>query len=74
MTVKELIETLKSYPAEALVLTEEYEDGYEPIKKIQEIEVEENPNKNWWDGKYIESKNANAMKVVFLNAETKKGA
>jgi hypothetical protein len=74
MTVKELIEKLKSFPDDALVLTEGYEDGYEPIKKIQLIKVEENLNKNWWDGKYLESKKQNAMEVVFLNAETKKDA
>jgi hypothetical protein len=74
MNVKELIEALKSFPQDALVVTEGYEDGYEPIKKVQLMKVEEKPNKAWWDGKYLESEDPDAMEVVFLNAETKKGA
>ena len=37
MTVQQLIEILKTYPADALVVTEGYEDGYEPIKKVEFI-------------------------------------
>jgi len=72
MTVQQLIETLKGYPADALVVTEGYEDGYEPIKKAELIKVEENKNKEWWDCRY--NKVEKGLAVVFLDAETKKNS
>ena len=75
MDVLELIEILKTYPPKTLVVGEGYENGYSPIKKVQLISVEENKNKEWWDGKYLESENNNtATQVVFLDAETKAGS
>lgn len=71
MTVAELIEKLNQMPSDALVVAEGYEDGYDTIKRVSLIAVEENPNQEWYVGKYIASKNENAQQVVFLNAETK---
>lgn len=71
MTVAELIEKLKQMPQKALVITEGYEDGYDTIKKVSKISVEENPKKEWYLGKYIDSKKPDAQICVFLNAETK---
>lgn len=71
MTVAELIEKLKQMPQEALVITKGYEDGYDTIKKVSIISVEENPKKEWYLGKYIDSTKYDAQKCVFLNAETK---
>jgi len=71
MTVKELINTLTSMPQDALAVTEGYENGFDTVKKVSVISVEENPQKDWWDGKYIESKNDEAMNVVLLYAATK---
>ncbi|MGB3949255.1 MAG: hypothetical protein WBM13_14805 [Bacteroidia bacterium] len=70
MTVQELIELLKRFPQDALVVTEGYETGCEPIKKVELITVEENKNREWWDGKY--DKSENGLDVVFLDAESKK--
>jgi hypothetical protein len=70
MTVQQLIEILKIYPADSLVVTEGYENGYETIKKVKLIKVEENKNKEWWDGRY--NKVEKGPEVVFLDAETKK--
>jgi len=42
MTVSELIQQLQTLPPNALVVTEGYETGYEPIKKVQVLPVEEN--------------------------------
>lgn len=71
MTVSELITQLHTLPPDALVVAEGYEEGYDTIKRISMIAVEENPNQEWYVGKYIASKNENAQQVVFLNAETK---
>jgi hypothetical protein len=71
MTVKELTNLLATMPQDALVVTEGYENGYDTVKKISVIGVEENSQKDWWDGKYIESKNQEAMSVVLLYSATK---
>jgi len=71
MTVNELIKILTTMPQDALVVTEGYEDGYDTIKKISVIDVEENPEKDWWVGKYTDATSDIATKAVFLNAETK---
>ena len=71
MTVSELIKALQKVPSDAIVVTEDYETGYEPIKKVEVINVADNQSTEWWDGKFEKSDNINAIKVVFLNAETK---
>ncbi|HBX50355.1 MAG: hypothetical protein A2275_12420 [Bacteroidetes bacterium RIFOXYA12_FULL_35_11] len=71
MTVSELIQKLQTMPPHALVVSEGYEDGYDAVKKVSLISVAENPKKEWYVGKYIDSKKADALEVVFLNAENK---
>ena len=71
MNVKELINILATMPQEALIVTEGYEDGYDTIKKVSIINVEENPLKEWYVGKYVDTTSDNSMNVVFLNSETK---
>ncbi|MFZ5430338.1 MAG: hypothetical protein ACOZDD_08905 [Bacteroidota bacterium] len=71
MKVAELIEKLKLMPIDALVVTEGYEDGFDNIKRVSVITVEDNPNKAWYVGQYIDSKKTDAQKCVFLNTETK---
>ncbi len=71
MTVAELIVELKQMPQDTLVITEGYEDGYDTIKKVSLIAVEENPERKWYLGKYIDSEKPEAQMAVFLNAETK---
>jgi len=71
MTVKELINQLATMPQDALVVTEGYEDGYDTVKKVSVIGVEENPLKEWWVGKYINSTGSQSMDVVLLYSGTK---
>ncbi len=70
MTVKQLIETLQEYPSDLLVVTEGYENGYNPIKRISKISVTETKNKKWWDGKYDQIENG--IEVIFLDPESRK--
>lgn len=73
MTVAELIEKLKKFPPDLLVVTDGYEEGYDSIKSVSEINLIEAEKKEWYLGKYeipvpeIE----NGIKAVFLYAETK---
>ena len=71
MTVTELIHQLQKMPQDALVVTEGYETGFEPIKKVELLKVEDNISRQWWDGKYEKSDKPDALQVVFLNAGTK---
>ena len=71
MIVKELINLLTTMPQDALVVTEGYEDGYDTVKKVSVISVEENPLKDWWVGKYINSTGRQSKNVVLLYAGTK---
>jgi hypothetical protein len=71
MTVSELIHHLQTMPPDALVVFEGYEDGYDSVKQVTVIAVEENPQKKWYLGKYIDSRKPGGLQVVFLNAESK---
>ena len=71
MTVKELINILATMPQDALVVTEGYEDGYDAVKNVLVINVEENPIKEWYVGKYIDSTNSESESVVLLYSGTK---
>lgn len=71
MKVKELLRQLQTFPQDALVVTEGYEEGFDAVKKVSMIRVEENTTKEWYIGKYIDSEKADAVQAVFLNAETK---
>ena len=71
MTVLELIHQLQTMPPDTLVVSEGYEDGYDSIKEVSVIEVEENPDKKWYLGKYIDSRKPGGLQVVFLNAQSK---
>jgi hypothetical protein len=71
MTVQELIQQLQNFPQDVLVVTEGYEDGFDTIKKISIIRVEENPKKEWYVGKFIDSESPDAKEAVLLFADTK---
>jgi hypothetical protein len=54
MNIKELIEKLKQFDPETLVVVNGYEEGQDDINNIEEITIALNPNKqsNWYEGKY----------------------
>ena len=58
-------------PQDSIVVTEGYEDGYDAVKNVSVIKVEENPQKDWYVGKYIASTNSEAEHVVLLYSGTK---
>jgi len=71
MTVKELINILKTMPQDALVVTEGYEDGFDVVKDVSVICVSENPQKDWWNGKYVEIEKEEFMRAVLLYSGSK---
>jgi hypothetical protein len=71
MTVNDLIKVLQTLPPDLTVVNEGYETGFEPIKSVTIIEVDENKSHEWWDGKFEKSNKTGKMQVVFLNADTR---
>jgi hypothetical protein len=73
MTVAELIEQLKQYPSDMLVVTEGYEERFDSIKSVQEINIKEADKKEWYLGKYDTPWNSTegCFKAVFLYAGNK---
>lgn len=51
MTVAELIEILKDFPAEFEVVVEGYETGFDPIHLVKQAHITSNPGLSGWDGK-----------------------
>lgn len=74
MIVSQLIQQLQTLPQDALVVTESYEDGYDTIKKVSVKTVVENPQQEWYLGKYVDGEGTDMTTCVFLNAETKADA
>lgn len=67
MKVSELIEALKKFPADMLVLTDGYETGFEEIRFPKIIEVEHKLQKPSYDGEYQDVENSdNSIKAVVI--------
>ena len=54
MKVKDLIVKLKTFSADAQVLVQGYEDGFDSVKIIKEITVAKNPKAAFYNGEYEE--------------------
>ena len=55
MNVKELINELKTLPANAQVMVQGYEDGYDIVKSVRQITVAKNLKAQEWNGEYEEA-------------------
>tara|TARA_R110000823_G_scaffold10240_3_gene35345 strand:+ start:2264 stop:2506 length:243 start_codon:yes stop_codon:yes gene_type:complete len=52
MTVEELIKNLQCLPADTPVLVDGYENGYDEIVEVREMEVFQYTTAQEWDGEY----------------------
>ena len=68
MKVHELMEALKQFPGDMLVLTDGYETGYDEICRPKTLDVVHEPQKPSYDGEYqdTEGKFDNSITVVVL--------
>jgi len=68
MKIQELIEALKEFPGDMLVLTDGYETGFEEIRPPKIIEVKHEPQKPYYDGEYqdTEEKSGASIKAVVI--------
>lgn len=65
MKVIELINILKEYTQELVVITEGYENGFNEIKQVLEILIESHPKKEWWDGEFQKTEK-NGIAAIYL--------
>ena len=65
MTVKELIEKLKEYPQDDLILVQGYEGGFSDIGQIQSTKVDLNYYTEEWNGPHEEN-HGNQTKAVII--------
>lgn len=68
MKVKDLIDKLKALPAEAPVLVQGYEDGFDNIVAVEEIAVAKKPDAADYNGEYEEAaeKDQNVIRVAII--------
>jgi hypothetical protein len=69
MTVKELIEKLKSYPAEVRVLVDGYEGGFSEISAVSKTKVKLNANTESYNGPHEEIEGADTAVVVIRRSQ-----
>lgn len=50
MNVRELIEELKQYDPETMVVINGYEGGYSEVKEMSEVDLMKNINNEWYYG------------------------
>ena len=68
MKVKDLIEKLSTFPANAQVLVKGYEDGFDSIKSVNESAVAKNPDAADFNGEYdnAETGGKDAIRAVVI--------
>lgn len=68
MNVHELIEALKQFPGDMLVLTDGYETGFEEIRPPKIMKVKHEQQKPSYDGEYqdTEEKSGNSIRAVVI--------
>jgi hypothetical protein len=71
MTIRELIERLRTLPENSIVVTEGYEEGFDSVKKVFPVKLTENTTRKWYAGKYVESMDSKGLDAVLLFAHTK---
>ena len=71
MTAQELINHLQNLPPETKVVVRGYEDGYNDIQELRSVRIKPNENSHWYDGKYEDSKDDDAIDAIDLFGENK---
>ena len=67
MKVKDLIVKLKNFSADAQVMVQGYEDGFDSVKTIKPITVVKNPKAAFYNGEYEETEKGTVSVVIIGN-------
>ncbi len=71
MTIQELIDKLKTFPPETLVVVKGYEDGYNDISSFEEVALQLNAHEEWYYGQHDITKDSSAVRAIALLGENK---
>ncbi len=71
MTTTELIEKLKQFPSDTIVVVSGYEDGYNDIYAVKQISLKLNANKEEYCGAHTDYIGEDAIPAIFLWGENK---
>ena len=71
MTAAELIERLKTLPADIKIVIRGYEDGYNDILNLKEVKIKIKADSHWFDGEFEDSNDKDAHDAIDLNGENK---
>ena len=63
MIVKDLVDKLKTLPADANVLVQGYEDGFDDLKSVREIIVKKNQDAHDYNGEYEEATEGDKISI-----------
>lgn len=68
MTVRELIDHLKQFPEDMMVLTSGYESGFEKIRLPEKVKVKHIPGNKYYEGEYqdVEETDTDVIEAVIL--------
>ena len=71
MTTTELIEKLKQFPSDTIVVVSGYEDGYNDIYNVKQISIKLNANKEEYYGAHKAYTGEDAVPAISLLGENK---
>ena len=71
MTVAELLIRLVQAPPDAKVVVRGYENGYNDVLELRTLSVRQNPEANWYDGEYEQSKATDGIEAIEIYGENK---
>ena len=66
MTAQELIQLLQALPPHTKIVVRGYEDGYNDILRLNEVEIKPKADAEWYDGEYIDTNDAEATLAIDL--------
>ena len=66
MTVEELIRKFGEFPADARMVVQGYEDGYDEVSAMKEVRVALNTDSEWYNGSYDDAGNAGGEPAVLI--------
>ena len=69
MTAQQLIQHLQTLPSNTKIVVRGYEDGYNDILQLKEVNIKLNSNAYTWDGEYENSTVTDARTAINLYGE-----
>lgn len=69
MTAQQLINHLQTLPPDTKIVVRGYEDGYNDILNLKEVNIKPKTDAYWYDGEYEDCDDADALTAIDLYGE-----